>query len=151
MHVVPVCGLLLTTGTDVNVLIQGHDQEDQHEKANDDHGRRDGDFRLPACQCLLRLPGLCCHRAELLSASGFNGTRRPAQIDPGARSNFLHGGMFENTQNVCSVGRNARDMLLQCRIDRRLRRSVRPLGVDAWNRSEYCQQDRKNGNRHAHA
>ena len=104
------------------------------------------DFRLPACQRLLRLSGLRRHRAELLGTIGLDGARRTAQIDPGARSDLLHRGVFENAQHVGSVGRDARNMLLQCRIDRRLRGGVRPLGVDAWNRSEYLStgsQERK--------
>ena len=96
----------------------------------------DSDFRLTAGQGLLRLACLRGKRADVLVIDLLHRARRAAQIDPGVRSDFLHGGMLEHTQHVGSIGRHAGYMVLQNRVDRRLRRGVRPLSVDAGHRGE---------------
>jgi hypothetical protein len=39
--------------------------------------------------------------------------------------------VLEDAQHIGAISRNAGHMLFQDRIDRRLRRSVRPLSIDA--------------------
>jgi len=53
-------------GVTVKPLVDGHDNQDEHQQGDDNHRRGDDDFRLPARQGLLDLARLSGNGGEVL-------------------------------------------------------------------------------------
>ena len=89
-------------------------------KRDDDHRRRDDDSRLAAGERLIDLTRLGGKLSQFLAVERCHGGGGSPQIETGLVGYSLDLRVAEHPQQVGSIGRRGRDMLLQRGVDGRL-------------------------------